>query len=154
MGAGSFLEPARDDTSQTLLVNKTIGQIRVEVAVRWRVHRPPRVESFANVTRTTDGGTHVRGLVRGLTKGLRLAAPQTCRQKTSKQLLEAIYPGLDAVVCVSLKDPTYDSPTKDKLSTPAAEAAVVAAVCEAFVVFARDEKPLLRRFVSRLRRQG
>ncbi|MGC4090515.1 MAG: ATP-binding protein [Polyangiaceae bacterium] len=148
-GLQAFLERA-DEAGETLLVNELVGDVRVEVAARWHSHRRSTIESFANIERTTDGGSHVRGLINGLVKGLRRAAPKPCDGMSKKQLVAPLSRGLDAVVCVRLNDPTYDAPTKTKLLTPAVEAAVKAAVSDAFTAFLRDNRRLRRRFTSAL----
>ena len=57
----------------TFEVDDSINGIRVEVAASWWTATSCTIESFANVQRTTGGGTHVRGLRKGLAKAMRKA---------------------------------------------------------------------------------
>jgi len=50
----------------TLVFDELVGEICVEAAVEWLPSRGSTVESYANIERTTDGGTHVQGLIEGL----------------------------------------------------------------------------------------
>jgi len=109
-----------------------------------------QLESFANIERTTGGGTHVRGMLNGLARGLRAGAPQTCRGKGLAQLTRAISVGLNAVVCVRLNDPEYQSPTRDRLGNPDVEVAVRECVSEAFAEHVRGDPQLLSRLTSQL----
>jgi DNA gyrase subunit B len=127
-----------------------VGDIQVEVAARWHTYSWSKVESFANIERTTDGGTHVRGMLAGLIRGLRKTAPDACRGKKAKQLREAVSEGLDAVVCVRLNNPTYDGPMKSILATPAVEKAVRDCVSNVFAEFLQTEKGLLKHILSAL----
>jgi DNA gyrase subunit B len=151
-GLRAFLGPLREDGVGTLLVDETQGRIRVEVAARWHAHSWDRIESFANIMRTTSGGTHVRGLLTGLIGGLRAVAPDACRRKGSEQLTKAVSRGLDAVVCVRLNDPKFGQPNLSELLTPEVEGAVRDRVSTAFATFLRDHETLLGRLRSALAR--
>jgi len=153
-GLQGFLEPAHEGSSDTFVVATSIGEIRVDAAVRWHSYPWSTVESFANIERTTGGGTHVRGMLTGLGSGLRLAARDACRGRRARQLTRVVSQGLNAVVCVRLNHPEYEGPTRDRLSTPAAETAVRDSVAEAFAKVLRDDRQLLSRFVSRLDAAG
>ena len=134
----------------TFTASGEVWKINVEVVARWADHPWSRIESFANVERTTDGGTHVRGLLLGLAIGLKQAIPQVCANKTSKQLQQFISHGLTAAVRVRLNDPTYDSPTKSRLATPEARAAVKACVTAAFRAFIESESSAATFFAARM----
>lgn len=144
-GLKVFLErtrPGHSPIGGTLLVNKLVGMIRVEAAIQWLPRQWTKIESFANVERTTDGGTHVQGLLDGLARALRVAIP-TWKRRPKKAAMEAVKRGLHAVVCVRLQDPSYDMPTKSRLVTPEAQNAVSTAVGEAFVEFIHSYEALV-----------
>jgi len=122
----------------------------VEVAACWQDHAWSRIESFANVERTTDGGTHVDGFVQGLCSGLKQTIPSACVSKTPKHLERVVSSGLTAIVCVRLNDPTYGEPTKSRLVTPEAKAAVKACVSDAFRHFLQNDTTAAEHFASRI----
>jgi DNA gyrase subunit B len=141
------------ERSPTFSAASTVGKIRVELAARWTRNDGSSIESFANVARTTDGGTHVRGLVLGLADGFKRAAPKLAAGKTLRSIEAALSRGLTAIVCVRLDDARYGRPTKSELITPEATAAVKECVAQSFATFLSNEKALLKRFGSTLRRE-
>jgi DNA gyrase/topoisomerase IV subunit B len=145
-----FLERTRrglEPVGGTLVLDKLVGEIRVEAAVEWLTSPWPTVESYANIERTTDDGTHVEGLVQGLARALRDTVP-AWKDRPKKKATEAVWRGLHAVVCVRLQDPTYDSPTKSRLVNPEAKSAVSSAVRGAFTEFAQGNAALIEHFAG------
>lgn len=151
-GLHGLLERSRPSTNvvstEPLVVKATHESILVEAAMEWRDIQWSSIESFANIERTTDGGSHVQGLLDGLADGLRAAVRSRVRGRG--RLREAVQQGLHAVVCVRLDDPTYDQPTKSRLVTPEAVRAVRAVVAPAFEVWLERQPQLLERFESLL----
>lgn len=124
--------------------------ILVEVAATWYGSPGTSLASFANVMRTTDGGTHVDGLLHGLTAGVRMALPDACRGRPREDIERVLESGLNAVVCVRLDDPEYGRPTKDRLSTPRVTAVIERCIAEPFARYLRSEPVLLARIAQRL----
>lgn len=112
-----------------------IGDIRLEVIASWTCRHDMRIESFANVCRTTEGGTHVAGLLRGLVQGARRSTSLQTVGKRGRDIQRAIGQGLRAVVCVRLADPAYARPTRDRLAAPEVPEAVASCVAPAFAVW-------------------
>ncbi len=147
--------PDNDElAAPTFSAAEVVGKIRVEVAAKWRRAGGYSVESFANIERTTDGGTHVRGLILGLIQGLKRAAPGACAGKTLAEIEPAVSRGLAAIVCVRLDDPTFGEPTRSRLITPEAKAAVTACVANAFAAFLSTENALRKRLAAAVRGAG
>jgi DNA gyrase subunit B len=124
--------------------------ILVEVAATWYASPGTSLASFANVMRTTDGGTHVDGLMRGLASGLRKALPEVCRGRRREDIERALASGLNAVVCVRLDDPEYGRPTKDRLSSPRVTTVIERCIAEPFASYLRSEPALLARIAGGL----
>jgi DNA gyrase subunit B len=120
-------------------ITRTIDDVFVDLAIGWRASGPPDVRSFVNVS-PTRGGTHVRGLWRGLS---RVAGR---RIHVVRELLE---PGLVAVLHVGLFEPRFGAPTRDQLLTPLAGWVVRRAIVDAFP-FAERAAPLRALFAERL----
>jgi DNA gyrase subunit B len=136
----------------TLLATKTFGQINVEVAAIWSSGGAARVDSFANIERTTDGGTHVNGFRSGLLAGLKRAAPDLCAKYPARELDRALGTGLTAVVCVRLRDPDYNRPTRSRLVTPEARRAVRLCTAEALAEHLHQRRELLDQIETALAR--
>ena len=114
------------------VINTGVDDIWLEAAATWTDRPWTTVDSFANVHRTTNGGTHVRGLFLGLVGAVKNNLAQAVGPRTMPQLEEALSRGLIAAVCVRLNDPEYGSPTKDRLSNPRVRPLIRSAVEEAF----------------------
>jgi len=138
--------------TETFELHEESGEILVDVAARWWADAEPHIESFANVERTTEGGSHVRGLTKGLAEGFRQFARKKCTGLPSERLIAALSKGLCAVVCVRLTDARYEGPVRNQLSTPAAETAVKTVVSKAFPEFLEQNKELGRWVLSQLRK--
>ena len=125
----------------------------VEVAAVWSAIPGTSVESFANVMRTTGGGTHVDGLIRGLVSGTRQALPGICRGLRRQQIERVLEYGLNAVVCVRLDDPSYGRPTRDRLSSPYVTAVVERCIAGPFAAYLASAPALSARIVDELHRK-
>lgn len=135
LGAGlTRMRPGPAPAGGPLFIDETIGKIRVEAALTWLPLPWSTVESYANIERTTSGGTHVSGLLEGLAAGLRDALPDWSK-RPKKDVTQAVERGLHAIVCVRLQDPSFGEPTKSRLVNPEAATAVSAAVRAAFAAF-------------------
>jgi DNA gyrase subunit B len=156
-GLAAFLDakaPQHRLDLPVFVTSRLSGQIAVEAAARWDLTGDPSVDSFANVERTVDGGAHVRGLLQGFLAGLKLGAPRLCAPYALRELNRALSRGLTAVVCVRLRDPTYDRPTKSRLVTPEARLAVRSCIAEAFREFVENEPEIRRHLETLLRTAG
>jgi DNA gyrase subunit B len=110
------------------------GGIPIEIALQWTQGAEERVYGFCNVVNTVDGGTHVSGLRRALTRVLNQAAQDTGRLKRDKgESLEAkdVAEGLTAAVSVMLEDPQFEGQTKGRLNNQEAQTAVAAFASQA-----------------------
>jgi DNA gyrase subunit B len=132
----------------------TGGEIPVEVAMQWTDGAEERIYSFCNVVNTVDGGTHVSGLRRALTRCLNHHAYETGRLKRDKgESLEArdVFDGLTAAVSVMVADPQFEGQTKGRLNNSEAQSAVSSFSYEAFGAWLtanpRETKQILDRLL-------
>ncbi len=137
--------------TRTFLCTSSAESIRVEIAAMWSRHSMTSLQSFANVMRTTEGGTHVDGLLRGLVAGTKIALPDLCRGRRRREIERALTCGLNAVVCVRLDDPEYGRPTRDRLSSPRVTTVVAHCVAGPFADFLATEPVLSTRIADGLR---
>ncbi len=118
----SFEEKVPVDGKVTM-VNR---QCTIDVAVRWVKGFETTIVSFVNTIPTSDGGTHVAGFERALsrvaneqllseTKKLKKLAKQGNDRATPNDIQE----GLVAAVKVTFPEPQFKGQTKQELGTPA-----------------------------------
>jgi DNA gyrase subunit B len=101
--------------------------VRYEVGLQWCEDADEVRHSFANHYRTTNGGSHDRGLAAGAALGLRdfTRAHQPLR---GEFISDDFRDALTAVVSVWLREPYFESATRSRLGNPEVEGVVTAAV--------------------------
>jgi DNA gyrase subunit B len=130
-GAGSFTEtvPMLDE-HEHMVSTDVIREMTVDLALRWGTGYDTTVRSFVNVVATPQGGTHVAGFERGLTKALNAAMRSTKALKVNDPdvIKDDVMEGLTAVLTVNLPEPQFEGQTKEVLGTPAASKIVASVV--------------------------
>ena len=112
-------------------------RIGVEVALQYADVYSETIESFANVIKTVDGGTHLTGFRMALSKAMRDYMLKNGYLKTTAKVSEELTgedlkEGLTAVVFVKMSsnEIQFESQTKAKLNNPEAQSAVYQIVRE------------------------
>jgi len=145
--------PAGDDGSE---------QGRVEWAIAWPLWSDGSYSWYCNTIPTPDGGTHEQGLRAALTKGLRAFAELVGQKKAKDITPDDVMTGSEIMLSVFIRDPQFQSQTKDRLTSPEAARMVENAVRDHFDHFLTDNlergKALLgsvmERMDERLRRKA
>jgi len=107
-------------------------QGRVEWAVAWPLWSDGVYNYYCNTVPTPDGGTHEQGLRTALAKGIR-AFGELIGQKKAKDIsADDIATGSEIVLSVFIRDPQFQSQTKDRLTSPEAARLVENAVRDHF----------------------
>ena len=138
-------------------------QGRVEWAIAWPLYSDGSYSWYCNTIPTPDGGTHEQGLRGALTKGIRAFADLVGQAKKAKDITpDDVVTGSEVMLSVFIRDPQFQSQTKDRLTSPEAARMVEAAVRDHFDHFLTDNmergKALLgsvmERMDERLRRKA
>ena len=135
---------------------------RVEWAIAWPLWSDGSYSWYCNTIPTPDGGTHEQGLRAALTKGIRAFADLIGQKKAKDIAPEDMITGSEIMLSVFVRDPQFQSQTKDRLTSPEAARMVEAAVRDHFDHFLTDNmergKALLgavmERMDDRLRRKA
>ena len=107
-------------------------QGRVEWAVAWPLWSDGATSWYCNTVPTPDGGTHEQGIRAALTKGIR-AFGELVGQKKSKDIsADDVLTGAEIMLSVFIRDPQFQSQTKDRLTSPEAARLVENAVRDHF----------------------
>ncbi|NNC60369.1 MAG: DNA topoisomerase IV subunit B [Erythrobacter sp.] len=136
-------------------------QGRVEWAIAWPLYSDGSTSWYCNTVPTPDGGTHEQGLRAALTKGLRAFGELTGTKKSKDITADDVMTGSEIMLSVFIRDPQFQSQTKDRLTSPDAARLVENAVRDHFDHFLSDNmergKALLgsvmERMDERLRRK-
>ena len=114
--------------------------IPVEVAMTYNTSYNENVYSYVNNINTIEGGTHLAGFRRGLTRTLKKYA-------TDSKLLDKVKveitgddfrEGLTAVVSIKVAEPQFEGQTKTKLGNNEVMGAVDVAVSEALEIYLEE----------------
>ena len=93
------------------------GDVEAEVAFQYTTAYSENLHSFVNNINTIEGGTHLEGFKRGLTKVFNDYAKKFKILKENDKNLqgEDIREGITAIVSVRVKEPQFEGQTKTKL---------------------------------------
>ncbi len=127
------------DANRERLIEKPIyletekGGIPVEIAMQYNTSFNENVHSYVNNINTVEGGTHLTGFRRGLTRTLKNYAEKTGMLSKLKFEINGddFREGLTAVVSVKVAEPQFEGQTKTKLGNGEVSASVDQAVSSA-----------------------
>ncbi len=136
-------------------------QGRVEWAIAWPLWSDGSTSWYCNTVPNPDGGTHEQGLRTALTRGLRAFGELVGQKKAKDISADDVMTGAEVMLSVFIRDPQFQSQTKDRLTSPEAARLVENAVRDHFDHFLADNmergKALLgsvmERMDERLRRK-
>ncbi|MEN3749288.1 DNA topoisomerase IV subunit B [Sphingomonas sp. HF-S3] len=114
------------------------NQGRVEWAVAWPLWSDGSYSWYCNTIPTPDGGTHEAGLRAALTKGIRAFGDLVGQKKAKDITADDVMTGSELMLSVFVRDPQFQSQTKDRLTSPEAAGLVEKAVRDHFDHFLAD----------------
>ena len=122
------------------------GDVYVEVSMQHNDGYTENVYSFVNNIVTPEGGTHLEGFKRALTKTFNDYARSKKLLKDNEQNLsgEDIREGLTAIISVKIVEPQFEGQTKQKLGNSEARAAVESTVSEQLTYFLEQNPAVAR----------
>ncbi len=115
-----------------------VQQGSVEWAVAWPLWSDGSTSWYCNTVPTPDGGTHEAGLRAALTKGLRAFGDLTGTKKAKDITADDVMTGSEIMLSVFIRDPQFQSQTKDRLTSPEAARLVENAMRDHFDHFLSD----------------
>ncbi|NBU83337.1 MAG: DNA topoisomerase IV subunit B [Sphingomonadaceae bacterium] len=107
-------------------------QGRVEWAVAWPLWSEGSYSYYCNTIPTPDGGTHESGLRAAIVKGVRAFGTLVGLKKAEGLQAEDVVTGSEVMLSVFIRDPQFQSQTKDRLTSPEAARLVENAVRDHF----------------------
>lgn len=124
------------------------GTVYVEAALQHNDSYTENTYTFVNNITTPEGGTHLEGFKRALTKTFNDYARANKLLKDSEQNLtgEDIREGLTSIISVKIEEPQFEGQTKQKLGNSEARAAVDSVVSEQLTYFL-EQNPQVARII-------
>jgi len=118
IGFVNYLDEARSPIlDDTIYITDEDGEVPVELAMRYNDGYNSNVLSFVNNINTHEGGTHITGFRRALTRTLKRYAQKNDMLSSLKFDLSGddFREGLTAVLSVKVSEPQFEGQTKTKL---------------------------------------
>lgn len=124
------------------------GGIPVQVALTYNTSFTENVVSYVNNINTIEGGTHVAGFRRALTRTLKSYADKTGLLDKAKVEItgDDFREGLTAIISIKVQEPQFEGQTKTKLGNNDAMGAVDSSVSEILQNYL-EEKPKEARMI-------
>ena len=127
---------------------------RAEWAVAWPLWSDGSYSWYCNTIPTPDGGTHEAGLRAALVKGIRAFGELAGVKKAKDITADDVMTGCELMLSIFIRDPQFQSQTKDRLTSAEASRLVETAVRDHFDHFLADNmdrgKALLSYVIDRM----
>ncbi len=128
------------------------NDIPVEIAMQYNTTFSENIHSYVNNINTIEGGTHLTGFRRGLTRTLKNYAEQSGMLSKLKFDISGddFREGLTSVISVKVQEPQFEGQTKTKLGNSEVSLAVDQAVSEALAHYLEENPRSARIIVNKV----
>ncbi|MBR3614318.1 MAG: DNA topoisomerase (ATP-hydrolyzing) subunit B [Clostridia bacterium] len=133
------------------------GDFPVEIAIQYTTSYSESIYTFVNNINTIEGGTHLEGFKRSLTKVFNdyARAKNILKEKDANLVGDDIREGITAVISVKVKEPQFEGQTKTKLGNSEVAGIVQSMVNEHLANFLEENpnvgKAILEKCISAAR---
>lgn len=137
----AYLDSSREQIIPApIYVENTKSTVPVEVAILYNTSYNETVCSYVNNINTIEGGTHVSGFRRALTRTLKSYAEKSGALEKAKIEISGddFREGLTAIISVKVAEPQFEGQTKTKLGNNEAMGAVDSAVAEVLEAYLEE----------------
>ncbi len=146
-----FLNRSKERIHEKPIYIEKNGEVPVEIAFQYTTAYSENIYTFVNNINTIEGGTHLEGFKRGLTKSFNDYAKShnLIKEKDGNLQGEDIREGITAVVSVKVKDPQFEGQTKTKLGNSNVSGIVQSLVNEALTNFLEENPSIARAILEK-----
>ena len=154
-GLNSFVEFLNKNkekiNQQPVYIEKTDGEVPVEIAFQYTTAYSENIYSFVNNINTIEGGTHLEGFKRALTKTFNDYAKShnILKEKDGNLQGEDIREGITAVISVKVREPQFEGQTKTKLGNSNVAGIVQSLVNEALGNFLEENPNIAKAILDK-----
>jgi len=148
-----FLDENREKIIDNIITIEYVkGSVPVEVALQYNNSFSENVHTYVNNINTIEGGTHLAGFRRGLTRTLKAYADKSGMLAKLKFDISGddFREGLTAVISVKVAEPQFEGQTKTKLGNNEVMGAVDQAVSEALGNYLEENPKDARTIVQKV----
>jgi DNA gyrase subunit B len=134
-----YLDSGRQRLHKPIYFSHTQNEIDIEIALEYNDSYLENIFTYANTINTHEGGSHLVGFKKALTRTLNDYARRHNTLKDNLSLSgEDTREGLTAVVSIKIKNPQFEGQTKTRLGNPEAKGAVETLVNEKLSAFLEE----------------
>ncbi|MBN2805144.1 MAG: DNA topoisomerase (ATP-hydrolyzing) subunit B, partial [Prolixibacteraceae bacterium] len=149
-----YLDGTREKLiDETIHITTEKNDVPVEIALHYNTSFTENIHSYVNNINTIEGGTHLTGFRRGLTRTLKAYADKSGMLDKLKFDISGddFREGLTAVVSVKVQEPQFEGQTKTKLGNSEISLSVDQAVSEMLSIYLeehpKDAKSIVQKVV-------
>ncbi len=149
----SFLDGTREKLiPEVIYLESTKFGMPVEIAFQYNTGYAENLHSYVNNINTHEGGTHVAGFRRALTRTLKSYAEKNGLLKTAKVEIQGddFREGLTGVISVKVQEPQFEGQTKTKLGNSEVMGVVDQAVGEVLNNFLEENPKEAKTIVNKV----
>ena len=149
-----FLNKNKEKINAKPIYIEKNGEVPVEIAIQYTTAYSENIYTFVNNINTVEGGTHLEGFKRSLTKVFNDYARNhnILKEKDGNLQGEDIREGITAVVSVKVKEPQFEGQTKTKLGNSEVTGVVMSMMNESLSSFLEENpnvaKAVLEKCIS------
>lgn len=139
-------------TPEIIHITTEKNSIPVEIAMQYNNTFSENIHSYVNNINTIEGGTHLTGFRRGLTRTLKNYAEQSGMLSKLKFDINGddFREGLTAVISIKVAEPQFEGQTKTKLGNSEVSLAVDQAVSEVLTHYLEENPKSARSIVNKV----
>ena len=148
-----YLESSREHLINDVIYLNTEKQgVPIEVAIMYNTGFSENIHSYVNNINTIEGGTHLAGFRRALTRTLKKYAEESKMLEKVKVDISGddFREGLTAVISVKVAEPQFEGQTKTKLGNSEVSGAVDQAVGEALNYYLEEHPKEAKMIVDKV----
>ena len=146
-----YLNKNKEKLHKTPIYIEKNGDIPVEIAIQYTSSYSENIYTFVNNINTIEGGTHLEGFKRSLTKVFNdyARSHNILKEKDNNLQGEDIREGITAVVSVKVKEPQFEGQTKTKLGNSEVTGVVQSMVNEALSTFLEENPQIAKAILEK-----
>ena len=143
-----FLNKNKEKINAKPIYIEKSGDVPVEIAIQYTTAYSENIHAFANNINTVEGGTHLEGFKRSLTKVFNdyARSHNILKEKDANLQGEDIREGITAVISVKVKEAQFEGQTKTKLGNSEVTGVVMSMMNESLAAFL-EENPSVAKAV-------
>lgn len=146
-----YLNKNKEVINKTPIYIEKSGNTPVEIAIQFNNSYTENIYSFVNNINTIEGGTHLEGFKRSLTKIFNDYARKNniIKEKDLNLQGEDIREGITAIISVKVSEPQFEGQTKTKLGNSEVTGEVISAMNEGLAPFLEENPPIAKAILEK-----